>query len=188
MLEDRFSEQLIRKYPSSSDTVKKTLIVISAVIICLVSLAMSYFIFPGFILLAVGGIWLAWRIISQMYTEYEYTFTNGELDIDKIMAKKTRIEMLSCDVKKFTDFQKVTENMDLSDDDYIRYHLSEGIINHLCFADFDDGNTKSRLYFSPSRETLENIQVFANDEIKKKIQYILDVYYITSDKEEDKND
>lgn len=186
-MEDRFSEQLVKKYPSNSETLKKTLIIVAAVIISIISLFLTFTIFPAFAVLIVGAIFGAYYLISQMYTEYEYTFTNGTLDIDKIIAKKDRVEMVSVEVKYFTDFQAVKEDSNLNDDEYIRYHLSDGLLNHLCYADFETENDKSRIYFSPSNETLENIEYYAKPEIKEKIKEILNLRKNNDSKENAEN-
>ena len=41
------------------------------------------------IILSVVAAFGTFRIVQSSMIEYEYTFTNGELDIDKIIAKKT---------------------------------------------------------------------------------------------------
>ena len=42
--------------------------------------------------------------------QYEYTVTNNNLQIDKVMAKRRRKEVLSIDIKKIEGFDKITEN------------------------------------------------------------------------------
>jgi hypothetical protein len=111
-----------------------------------------------------------------MYTEYEYTVTNGELDIDKIEAKKNRYSLLSMNVREFTDICKVTEDTALDDDDMTRYHCSDGSLNHLVFADFArDSEERCRLYFSPSRKTLEAMLPFVREEVREKTAAILEL-------------
>lgn len=68
-------------------------------------LAIADFIFlissplATFGLLILFGIgWGAWKLTSLSSIEYEYIFTNGDLDIDKIIAKSSRkrVASISC--------------------------------------------------------------------------------------------
>ncbi len=45
------------------------------------------------VLLIIGLIFGNWYIISAFNVEYEYSVTNGEIDIDKIVNKRKRKKM-----------------------------------------------------------------------------------------------
>ena len=169
---DKFAEQLVKKYPSSSETLKKTLIVVAAVIGCIAAVLFCVTLpklSPVFILFAIGVIYGAFWLINSMYTEYEYEVTNGDLDISKIIAKKKRSDLLSVKVSDFTSLSEYDEN------NMTRYHCSDGTINHLFYADFSNENgEKCRLYFSPSVSIIEAMLPFLKPQIKEDIKALLE--------------
>ena len=81
----------------------------------MLQLTKPIFAMLGLILAAAAG-YGTYFAVQGSYVEYEYTFTNGELDVDKIVAKKKRTAMVSTDIKKFTAFGKYTDGMDESED------------------------------------------------------------------------
>lgn len=52
-------------------------------------------------LLMAGVIWIAWIMIRRRNFEFEYIVTNADLDVDKIIAKRTRKRLLTVDCRKF---------------------------------------------------------------------------------------
>ncbi len=60
--------------------------------------------------LVIAGVWYGVYYFSNSKSvEYEYTVINNTLDIDKIMAKKTRKRLVSVDIKNATLMAKVDE-------------------------------------------------------------------------------
>ena len=95
-----------------------------------------------------------WFTHDKFRTEYEYTFTNGELDIDKIIAKKKRSEMLTVNVRKFTAFGKYEDGMEETEDMTILL-VSDNIASHEYYADFEhEDYGKTRLVFCPNEKML----------------------------------
>jgi hypothetical protein len=93
-----------------------------------------------------------------MYVEYEYTFTNGELDIDKIVAKKKRREMLSVSVGKFKEFGRYDDAPEETDDMTVVFATSN-IASEEWYADFDHEQYGStRLVFCPNENMIENMR------------------------------
>ncbi|HPY85788.1 MAG TPA: DUF6106 family protein [Ruminococcus flavefaciens] len=159
---DNFAEQLVKKQYSSSDKIKKVAVAVIGIILTAV-FAVGSLMTNGLamligLLIAIAAAVGTFMLIQNMYVEYEYTFTNGELDIDKIIAKKKRKEMLTVDIRKFTDFGKYDEAGDESSDMTVIF-ASDNIASGEYFADFtheEYGNT--RLVFSPDEKMLDNIK------------------------------
>lgn len=85
-MSDLYSECLVKKEPTAKDAaVKYGLIVL--IVLCA---AAGLFLLPIFLIGAVALGIAAYFIIPGTDLEYEYLFVNGELDIDKIMAKSKR--------------------------------------------------------------------------------------------------
>lgn len=65
--------------------------------------------FLGFMLSLVtpaGAAYLIYRIATSTNIEYEYCVTNGELDVDKIIAQRKRVRLFSVNVRDFETFEK----------------------------------------------------------------------------------
>lgn len=167
---DSFSEQLVYKYPTSKDNAKKFVIYSIAIIIAIAIVIFTMttmFAGIGFIL-AGGIIWLAYFICSKQYIEYEYIITNGEIDIDKIIAKSTRSRLLTVKVSDFTAYDRYTD--DVPDDENITLILaSENTGIDDWYADFEtDAYGKTRLIFTPNETFRDCITPYLRNGIKLK--------------------
>lgn len=161
---DNFSEQLVVRQPTSSDKFRKTIIIVGGIVFTLALAFVSFLLLGspgismiGFLLAAAAG-YGTFIFVQGTFVEYEYTFTNGELDIDKIVAKKKRTSLVTADVKKFTAFGKYSDKLEETEDMTVVIS-SDNIASHEYYADFtheEFGST--RLIFSPNEKMLENIK------------------------------
>ncbi len=111
-MSDRFTEQLVKKQPSSADTAKKLALIIGMLLLMALTIFIAFTTGLFIILtitLALG--YLGYFLLTGMSVEYEYTFTNGELDIDKILGQRKRQNLITVDASKFEDFGRVTADM-----------------------------------------------------------------------------
>ena len=95
---DVFNEQIVKRHGTFSDTIKRVGIVALVLLIFFVSI----FFIQGFAVFigaaaVFGGIYL----MSFLNVEYEYVYTNGELDIDVIYNRARRKRLFSTVVKDF---------------------------------------------------------------------------------------
>ena len=103
----------------------------------------------------------AWWITQRFNIEYEYIVTNDELDVDKIMSKKTRKRMLTISVKNFDmfgkaegeEFEKVLNDNEI----VIKFDASAGKNSERrYFAVFNNKQEqKMLLVFNPTTKMLE---------------------------------
>lgn len=109
---DIFKEQLVKKEPSSKDKLMKAGIVLGAIVIFIVS---TMFI-PGFsfFVLAIAGFAAYW-LITMLNQEFEYVFTNGELDIDRISNQSRRKRVFSGHVKEFEVMAHVEDKVHIGE-------------------------------------------------------------------------
>ena len=171
---DNFAEQLVKKNLTSSEKTRHTVMVIAGVVGTLIfilfgllTLGRPVLSILGFIL-AVGAGYGTFITMQSSYVEYEYAFTNGELDVDKIIAKKKRKALISVEVNKFTAFGKYTEDIEEPENMTV-VMSSDNIASHEYYADFqheDYGLT--RLVFAPNKKIRDNIKRYlpANLRIK----------------------
>ena len=98
---DLFTERLIPKKIEVKDIVLCLLLFVAALVISVVAfMVISYAAIIIAAVLLYGAYYLSTGIL---FVEYEYTLTNDELDIDKVIAKRKRVELKSYNVKDFTE-------------------------------------------------------------------------------------
>lgn len=163
---DNFSEQLVTRKETKSDKISRigTLITGSLFSVCLALLGLLQLSQPVitlmFLLLAAAGGYMTYLLVQGRYVEYEYTFTNGELDIDKIIAQKKRKELLTVEVRTFSDFGKYSFDMEETEDMTVVY-ATDNIISNEYYADFEHKEYgRTRLIFVPDEKMLDNIKKF----------------------------
>lgn len=153
---DTYSEQLVKKTMTSMDSLKKTLFFAGGVILAIALLILTFTLSP-FILLAVAvEIYGIYWFMTGTNVEYEYIVTNGEIDIDKIISQRKRVNLLSVCAKEITDFG-VYDNQDFDGTTISAVGGEEQIM----YADFKSSKYgKCRLMFAPNEKTLESIKPF----------------------------
>ncbi|MCL2352451.1 MAG: DUF6106 family protein [Firmicutes bacterium] len=105
-MRDVFNEQLVKKKPTAKDTAKKAGII--AAVAVLFFIAVNFI--PGFAVYVLVGAGVgAYFLLRRFNIEYEYIFTNGELDIDAIYGKSTRKRLFSGDVSGFEIMAHVSD-------------------------------------------------------------------------------
>ena len=90
---DVFVEQLVRRRITAKDMFLSIIYVVLAIALFFFLVFLMPVMFgeitslPGAIL-GLAVIYGAYYIISNMSIEYEYIVTNGEIDVDKVIAKR----------------------------------------------------------------------------------------------------
>ena len=153
---DTYSEQLVKKTMTSMDSLKKTLFFVGGVILAIVFLILTFTLSP-FMLFAVAiVIYGIYWLMTGTNVEYEYIVTNGEIDIDKIISQRKRVNLLSVSAKEITNFGVYEDqNFDGTTISAI------GGEEQLMYADFKSSKYgECRLVFAPNEKTLESIKPF----------------------------
>ena len=84
-MSELYSEWIVKKKSPSWAFAAKVMLIILTVLVVVVSMVM-----PLLFIVAIILGYVTYRLSLNWNLEYEYTFVNGELDIDKIMAKSRR--------------------------------------------------------------------------------------------------
>jgi len=95
---DVFKEQIIKRNPTFKDTLKRVGIIIGAFFLSILSFM---FLGPFAVFVAFAVCFAAYFAMSFFNVEYEYVFTNGDLDIDIIYSKSRRKRLFSSHVNHF---------------------------------------------------------------------------------------
>lgn len=155
---DNFCEQLIKPNKSTKDTLYQLLIVCGTTLVSLLLIALIPAEFFGIVIcVIIALIYLCVMLVKNFNYEYEYIFTNGDLDVDKIIAKKSRKRMISLSTRSITGFGKYDENTPQNNFKIIKADLNNGTVAY--YADFTStkfGNT--RLIFSPEDKLFEMLK------------------------------
>lgn len=111
---DSYIEQLVEHKKDYKDFLVKVVMILSIFAVLALGVLFGILVNPYFVavgmFLAAFDIYFCWYVITGRDVEYEYTVTNNNLQIDKVMAKRRRKDVLSIDIKKIEGFDKLSEN------------------------------------------------------------------------------
>lgn len=175
---DIFLEYLMKKKPKSGEGIIKFLLVIAAVILMII-VFMACLLIPS-----IGGtiaifgaalvVYGAYYLLGFFNSEFEYIFTNGDLDIDTIRAKKTRKRVVSVNCK---DIELMAE---LSDEKY-GAQFQNGEFENIYDAVYDSSlsnvygiiykydGVRNLIKFQPTGELVDGMRLFNPRNIYKKV-------------------
>lgn len=159
MINDVFNEQLVKKQRTPADTLKLVAIWSGAV---LLSAALSVFVPYIGVMLAVLVIWGAIFLSGRLNQEFEYSFTNGDLDIDVIYNRSRRKRIVTIDTKKLLAMEKV-QNKEQAAKGYDKVlDLSSGTESDALYGlVYDLDHKKTRIFIEPNESILKGIFAFA---------------------------
>ena len=108
---DVFFEQIVKKELNSAQKIIKIVFIIATVVLiaslvsyAFVLLMANSILAPICILAAFGAGFGARWYLRRMYIEYEYSITNGDFDIDRIIGKSKRERVISTNCQNFEEF------------------------------------------------------------------------------------
>ena len=109
MTQDVFIEKIVARKMGPRQAALIALLVLVSLL--LIFAALLFFPYLGaFTLPVIAGVcWLAYYVMLFFRVEHEYILTNGELDIDRIIARRRRKRLFSVDISSFEMFAPVNE-------------------------------------------------------------------------------
>ena len=161
---DNISEQLVRKKEDSSDLMKRVIIIAGGAAAVIGLFVLTVRVTPFAVIGIAAAVFAVYWLFISTFVEYEYIVSNEYLDIDKIIAKRRRVNMLSLDIREFTDFG-CYEGQDYHGTTYSAVGGSEKQMYGL-FSNGEHG--EGRLVFSPDEKTLGNIHHYLKRDIVMK--------------------
>lgn len=155
MMTDVFVEHMVKRKLGTKD-----------ILICLgVSILGAVVIFIGIQFLPImpmipflvicGVIYGMYKLISMRSVEYEYSITNGDIAVDKIISRKSRKRLTSFDAKGIEEMGKYTENAQ---------KLRSKRVDKTIFASETDDGADAWYVIAKSRKTGLTLLVFSPDE------------------------
>lgn len=144
-MNDIFCETLVEKKVTSTDKMKKILLVIVSTIVSFICL----FTIPMFGTLLGIGIWVAvYFVIKYFHIEFEYILTMNELDFAKIISKEKRKHLLTLDLKEAEIIAPSTHPK-----------LKSGITTDTQVLDYSSNDSSKKKYSIITRYNGKNIQI-----------------------------
>lgn len=161
---DTFIEKLVTKKKGLKDTMITVGVFLGAIILIMLSLSIKVISQLGLgVFLAAGFIYLGYRLIQARNVEFEYIVTNGELDIDRIVAQRKRKRVFSASCKEFEILSPVKSNSFSQSVQGIKNRIdatssidSPGAY----FATLNYKGEKTVVIFEPDERMLNNFKIF----------------------------
>ncbi len=157
---DTYIEHMVRRRKSVAD-------VIMAVLIVLIGLGLIYFatflyVMPVIMLLLVAGIiYGTYKFVTRINTEYEYIVTNYELDVERIINRRTRKRIETVNLRLLEDFDlcgSPKEARYINDKEYKKIIACESVKEGYAFLVYTKNDKKTALFFTPNQKIIDHIR------------------------------
>lgn len=163
---DVFIEQLVQKKSGPRDY----LLIVGAVLIgALVIFLSILFLLPLVIFVLAAVCYGVYVLIISRNVEFEYSVTNGDITIDKIIAKRKRKRIISVDAHAVEEMGKYDPEKLRSKNFDARIFSSETKNGtdawYLCAHHSERGNVL--VIFSPNEKVLNSIRPFLQRQVAK---------------------
>lgn len=160
---DRFHEQLLTTRKSPLFTLMTVLMAflgfLSVVALSMLTGSFNIVILAAFLVCAGGAVG-AYFLRDKIYREYEYTFTNGNLQIDVIYNMKTRKVILDKDVKDFEEFGKMNDKGFPRDVKTVKCYPSDKKDSGDIYYVLTSGKQRISYLIIPDEEMIDYINIY----------------------------
>lgn len=155
---DHFIEQIVKKRFSWKDYALFVLIFIAGLVV----IGLSMIFLRPFVILVLAGVCFGiYYIITSRNLEFEYSVTNGDITIDKIIFRRSRKRVVSLDAHAIEEIGKYDPEK-MKGKSFARFTASafeDGRDSWYFIADIPKKG-RSLVVFSPNEEVLEAIRLF----------------------------
>jgi len=166
MQQDLFIEKIVKRKRRGIEIVFTVTLILSAILLILISfivpilLQQNFFYISTFVSFGIG--YLAYRLITGLNCEYEYSITNDELNIDKIIAQRKRTNIFKGSCK---DFSVIAPAADLKGDTFnqknlLHLDLRSGEDNKSDWYFITKSNPPTLVLFEPDERFISSIKKF----------------------------
>lgn len=156
---DVYKEQLVRKAFTTNDMIRKTAFLISAISVSGIIIVLAMMIAPQFLLMgivaSIGIVYGAFYLMKDLEIEYEYLYTNGDFDIDKVIGQRKRKRLISINIHTVTEMAKYTDDVELDETRTIVDASSGFEEEHWYIAFNHKSYGECYLIFTPNEDMLE---------------------------------
>jgi len=169
---DIFIEKLIKRKRSGKDYAITVAAVLLTLLIGYLFLAFFGEFFGLWLAVLAGLGFLCYRIISAQNIEFEYSLTNNELDIDKIISKRKRKHLITIDIKKIELLAPISseqfkhESGSATITRSLDYSSGTKNANTYFAVFFGNDGLKSLLIFEPNEKMLTGIKRYIPNKVR----------------------
>ena len=170
MFSDVFIEQMVKKDFESKDWIIIAALGVAAIFLSIFVFILVLGIMPQLStigLLLIAGIWYGYYVlVTRRRIEYEYILTNSEIDIDKIMAKRTRKRVASFDFKEAELVACVKDDLhshvmkNAGNNVKVLDYSGDSEHYDVYFVDINTDGERKIILFRPTSKMLEGIKRF----------------------------
>jgi len=161
---DIYTEYIIKKKKTAVDYAIIAASILGGLLLTALGLIFNGVLFGMGLLLAAFVWYGVYLIVNNRNLEYEYILTNGELDIDKIIAKNGRKRIITINFRE-VELCAAVNNPEFS----AEYNNSAGIskvytlvgdikADNVYFVDFHSDGERRRVLFQPSEKILDGLK------------------------------
>ena len=166
--DDIFVEEMVVRRKTALNLLLSIFIVAAALVLAVVVWLFVPFISTVLIIIVLFAAYLG---IKFQYVEYEYSFTNGDLDIDKIMAKRKRVRVLEINQKQIRVMAPYTAEYEAETKDYsvkevIDTSASKNAAGRWFFIYEKPDGSHAFVVIQPSKQLLKAMQKYMRSRIK----------------------
>ena len=164
---DIFVEQIVKKKMESKEKIMAVGIAVAAVVVCFFIFLFSQYLMAFTLVLVAGAIFGAYWLITNMNLEFEYAITNGDITVDKIIARRRRKRVVSIDAKDVEAMGKyrVSEHISKSYDQRMIAARDANGTDAWYITCHHRVHGHVLLVFSPNDRTLEAIKPFLKRQV-----------------------
>ncbi len=157
---DNYIEYLVKKNKTPLDYLYVIAIILIGIVVFYFSIFLS--ILPTIMLLVmVGVVYLAYKMVIRINMEYEYLIVNYDLDIDKIISGRLRKRIDTINLRRIDDFgfsKSLNEQKYLNNPQYKKIYACADRKNGYAFIIYSNDGGKKMLFFTPNEEIVDYIK------------------------------
>ena len=156
---DTFVEHIVRRKRGGAELLMK----IGYVVLALILIGLAYWFltsfFPFFFAVILILLFFAFKYTVK---EFEYSFINGDVDIDRIDGKRRRRTVLSVNCREIKTMAPCEQGTEISGDFTQTFDYSEGkgCPGRWYFTVEREDETRLLVYFSPSERLLNAFKLY----------------------------
>jgi hypothetical protein len=165
---DVFMEKIVTRKKDGKDYLITFGLIIGSIVLMMFILTVQ-FLAQFMLVIIVGIIYLDIKIITGRNVEYEYLVTNGDIDIDKIIARRKRKRIFSANCKSFDLVAKVTSNDFTPQIQSVKNRLvysSTITQDNVYFISMRYKGENTVVFFEPSEKMLNNFKKYIPRNVK----------------------
>lgn len=166
---DVFLEQIVKQQKSFKEILRNVVIIFVGLLFAVALFFLLLTPFKGkeylgmfVFLILVGVVYYTWYIVSGLNLEFEYIFTNGEMDVDKISNKRKRKRMTTVRISQASSLGEF-DNASFDKQAYAHVYNASAFLkgqgNYMLTYANRDGE-KCCLIFTPEERLLEAVKKY----------------------------